>query len=106
MKNEVFIVDDHKMLLNGLKNYLEENSDWKVLNTCSSTKDCIYSLSQITEKKKRAQMAAGTEKHKILQKEERLEYLRSSLQSSNTEGGKESWSLISHSPFCKFELEL
>ena len=51
MEKGLFIVDDHKMLLNGLKNYLEENSDWKVLHTCSSTKDCIYSLSQITEKK-------------------------------------------------------
>ena len=50
MEKGLFIVDDHKMLLKGLKNYLEENSEWKVVQTFSTAKDCISCLSQITEK--------------------------------------------------------
>lgn len=47
MEKSLFIVDDHNMLLKGLKNYLEENSDWKVLQTFTSAGDCLCQLEKI-----------------------------------------------------------
>ena len=40
MEKSLFIVDDHNMLLKGLKSYLEENSDWKVSETFTSAGAC------------------------------------------------------------------
>ena len=51
MEKSLFIVDDHNMLLKGLKNYLEENSDWKVLQTFTSAGDCLSELEKISRKK-------------------------------------------------------
>ena len=45
--NNLFIVDDHKMLLNGLKTYLEENSEWKAAQTFTSQAECLECLSKI-----------------------------------------------------------
>ena len=50
MEKSLFIVDDHNMLLKGLKNYLEENSDWKVLQTFTSAGDCLSELEKISRK--------------------------------------------------------
>lgn len=47
MKNTLFIVDDHSMLKNGLKMYLEENTNWSVTGTFSSGSECIASLQKI-----------------------------------------------------------
>lgn len=47
MEKSLFIVDDHNMLLKGLKNYLEENSDWKVLQTFTSAEECFCALEKI-----------------------------------------------------------
>ena len=44
----IFIIDDHKMLLNGLKNYLEENSEWKVSRTFTKAEECLSALAAIT----------------------------------------------------------
>ena len=44
---KLYIVDDHKMLLNGLKAYLEENSDWDVAKTFTSQAECLECLAQI-----------------------------------------------------------
>ena len=44
MKNEIFIVDDHKMLLTGLKYYLETNTQWKVPYIFTSKNDCLEKL--------------------------------------------------------------
>ena len=49
---ELFIVDDHKMLLNGLKNYLEENSHWKVTGIFTSSGECLNHLATITDVEK------------------------------------------------------
>lgn len=49
MENTLFIVDDHKMLQNGLKAWFEEKSRWKITGTFSSGKDCLNALNT-TEK--------------------------------------------------------
>lgn len=41
MEKTLFIVDDHRMILKGIKDYLEENTDWKILSTCTSSKECL-----------------------------------------------------------------
>jgi len=48
MKNELFIVDDHKMLLTGLKYYLEENTQWKVPCIFTSKKESLEKLAELT----------------------------------------------------------
>ncbi|MCR5612081.1 response regulator transcription factor [Treponema sp.] len=52
-KTTLFIVDDHRMLLNGLKNYLEENSDYKIPHIFLNASDCLDSLVEISEKKEK-----------------------------------------------------
>ncbi len=47
MEKSLFIVDDHNMLLKGLKNYLSENSEWKVLQTFTSAEECLCALGKI-----------------------------------------------------------
>lgn len=47
MEKSLFIVDDHNMLLKGLKSYLEENSDWKVSGTFTSAGACLNELEKI-----------------------------------------------------------
>lgn len=50
MEKSLFIVDDHNMLLKGLKSYLEENSDWKVSGTFTSAGACLSELEKISRK--------------------------------------------------------
>ena len=50
MKKSLFIVDDHNMLLKGLKSYLEENSDWRVSGTFTSPGDCLSEVERISRK--------------------------------------------------------
>lgn len=50
MEKSLFIVDDHNMLLKGLKSYLEENSDWNVSGTFTSPGDCLSELERISLK--------------------------------------------------------
>ncbi len=52
MKNELFIVDDHKMLLTGLKYYLEENTKWKVPHIFTSKKECLEKLAELARLEK------------------------------------------------------
>ena len=47
MEKSLFIVDDHNMLLKGLKNYLSENSEWKVLQTFTSAEECLCAIEKI-----------------------------------------------------------
>ena len=51
MTNTLFIVDDHSMLKNGLKNYLESNTNWLVPKTFTSGKECLAELESISLKK-------------------------------------------------------
>ncbi len=43
-QNTLFIVDDHSMLKNGLKNYLEMNTQWKVTGAFSGIAECLAAL--------------------------------------------------------------
>lgn len=56
MKNALFIVDDHSMLKNGLKNYLETNTDYVVTGTFADGTECLAELQKRLLKK-----AAGIE---------------------------------------------
>ena len=56
MKNTLFIVDDHSMLKNGLKNYLETNTDYVVTGTFADGTECLAELQKQLLKK-----AAGIE---------------------------------------------
>lgn len=56
MKNTLFIVDDHSMLKNGLKNYLETNTDYVVTGTFANGTECLAELQKRLLKK-----AAGIE---------------------------------------------
>ena len=51
MKKSLFIVDDHNMLLKGLKNYLEESSDWQVAESFTRADACLDCLSKISDEK-------------------------------------------------------
>ncbi|MCR4954576.1 MAG: response regulator transcription factor [Treponema sp.] len=51
MKNSLFIVDDHSMLKNGLKNYLETNTAWFVTGTFSTGTECLAELQKRMLKK-------------------------------------------------------
>lgn len=49
MENTLYIVDDHEMLREGIKHWLETNTGWKVTKNYSSASDCIKELAQINE---------------------------------------------------------
>ena len=44
MKNSIYIVDDHSMLKNGLKNYLESNTKFTVTGAFASGAECLEAL--------------------------------------------------------------
>ena len=48
MRNEVFIVDDHNMVRNGLKAWLENHTQWRVPKDFASAKDCLECLDCIS----------------------------------------------------------
>ena len=48
MKNIVYIVDDHNMVRNGLKAWLENHSDWRVPKDFASSKECLECLECIS----------------------------------------------------------
>lgn len=53
MKNILYIVDDHNMVRNGLKAWLEQHTDWRVPKDFASSKECfdyLRCLSQLEEK--------------------------------------------------------
>ncbi len=50
MNNRLFIVDDHSMLKNGLKNYLETNTNWIVSGTFANGSECLSALKNSEEK--------------------------------------------------------
>ena len=49
MKNVVYIVDDHNMVRNGLKAWLENHSAWRVEKDFASSKECLECLEGQTE---------------------------------------------------------
>lgn len=50
MENTLFIVDDHSIVRFGLKDWLEQNSQWKVEHTFSNSNDCLEELNKIGKK--------------------------------------------------------
>ncbi|MBO4857841.1 MAG: response regulator transcription factor [Treponema sp.] len=46
MENTIYIVDDHKMLQNGLCFWFEQNSNWKITGTFASVKPCLEALAK------------------------------------------------------------
>lgn len=47
---DIFIVDDHSMLRNGLKSFLENTGRWKVTGTFSTGTECLSVLAKCSEK--------------------------------------------------------
>ena len=52
MKNIVYIVDDHNMVRNGLKSWLEKHTQWRVPKDFASSKECISCLECISSMRK------------------------------------------------------
>lgn len=50
MENTLFIVDDHSIVRFGLKDWLEQNSQWKVTHTFTGSEDCLKELRSIGKK--------------------------------------------------------
>lgn len=50
MSQNLFIIDDHSMLKKGLSTYLEENTNWSVKGTFSTSKDCLVALRTLGKK--------------------------------------------------------
>ena len=48
MKNIVYIVDDHNMVRNGLKAWLENHTEWRVPKDFASSKECLDCLECIS----------------------------------------------------------
>ena len=44
MKNILYIVDDHNMVRNGLKAWLEQHTDWRVPKDFADSKECLECL--------------------------------------------------------------
>jgi len=47
MKHNLFLVDDHSMLRNGLCSYLNEKTNWNVIGSFSDSKSCLEELNRI-----------------------------------------------------------
>ncbi|MBP5442775.1 MAG: response regulator transcription factor [Treponema sp.] len=52
MKNIVYIVDDHNMVRNGLKSWLENHTEWRVPKDFASSKECLDCLECISSIRK------------------------------------------------------
>lgn len=50
MENTLYIVDDHSIVRFGLKEWLETNSSWKVVNSFSNSRDCLNQLKLLGKK--------------------------------------------------------
>lgn len=47
MKNVLYIIDDHNMVRNGLKSYLESHMEWKVIKDFDNSRDCLSFLEKL-----------------------------------------------------------
>lgn len=47
MKNVLYIIDDHNMVRNGLKSYLESHTEWKVIKDFDNSRDCLSFLEKL-----------------------------------------------------------
>ena len=44
MKNVLYIIDDHNMVRNGLKSWLEQHTQWRVAKDFATSKECLECL--------------------------------------------------------------
>ena len=51
MRNIVYIVDDHNMVRNGLKAWLENHTQWRVAKDFASSEECLHCLDCIKNHK-------------------------------------------------------
>lgn len=51
-KNTLFIIDDHKMLQNGIKGWLEANSEFKVTGTFVNSSECLGELAKLVNEER------------------------------------------------------
>ncbi|MCQ2593353.1 MAG: response regulator transcription factor [Treponema sp.] len=49
MKDELFIIDDHRMVRFGLKNWLEIHTKWKVTQNFATSQECVSYLESLDE---------------------------------------------------------
>ena len=49
MKNIVYIVDDHNMVRNGLKSWLENHTQWRVPKDFANSKECLDCLACLSK---------------------------------------------------------
>ena len=49
MENILYIIDDHEMLREGIKHWLETNSSWKVTKSFGSASVCLKELAQVNQ---------------------------------------------------------
>ena len=49
MKNIVFIVDDHNMVRNGLKSWLENHTQWRVPKDFATSRECLDCLACLSK---------------------------------------------------------
>ena len=49
MKNVLYIIDDHNMVRNGLKAWLENHTQWSVAKDFASSKECLECLKGVPE---------------------------------------------------------
>lgn len=47
MKDVLYIIDDHNMVRNGLKSWLEGHTNWKVVKDFEKGSDCLEFLNQL-----------------------------------------------------------
>ncbi|MCQ2241701.1 response regulator transcription factor [Treponema sp.] len=50
MKNTLYIIDDHGIMRFGLKEWLEKNSSWKVIDSFANSADCLNALAALGKK--------------------------------------------------------
>ena len=56
MKNIVYIVDDHNMVRNGLKSWLEQHTQWRVPKDFASSKECLDCLNCLSKSLKNEEL--------------------------------------------------
>lgn len=49
MKNTLFLIDDHPIIINAIKGWIQENSEWKVTGTVSSSEEALDELSKFSK---------------------------------------------------------
>ncbi len=49
MKNTLFLIDDHPVIIDAVKGWIQENSEWKVTGTACNGEEALSALSKFSE---------------------------------------------------------